>query len=169
VIDNICRRVDEALVVRATRHGIWETLHNYLRPAALSWQETQASGDSRERRLMDTTGPRALELFASFLFSSVFVAGNANSESFRFDVVDSRGRPDNEASDRHDFRRWADLAARTVRHTLYSGSNSAIASLHEVSLDLGLYGTSCLAVWENRRNRTSPVSFRRYSVWNVAA
>lgn len=169
MIDNICRRVDEALVVRATRHGIWETLHNYLRPAALSWQETQASGDSRERRLMDTTGPRALELFASFLFSSVFVAGNANSESFRFDVVDSRGRPDKGASESYGFRQWADGAALTVRHTLYSGSNSAISTLHEVSLDLGLYGTSCLAVWENRRNRLSPVSFRRYSVWNVAA
>jgi hypothetical protein len=168
VIENVCRRVDEALTLRATRHGIWETLQNYLRPSALSWQETQSSGDSRERRLMDTTGPRALELFASFLFSSVFVAGNANSESFKFEVTDAAGRPEKQATASHEFKKWAEGAAKAVRHALYSGPGSAIAPLHEVSLDLGLYGTSVLAAWENRTRRGSPIIFRRYSVWNVA-
>lgn len=157
------RRLQAAEAVRTEREAIWRALQNFVRPTSLTYEETQTNADARERRLLESTAARSLELFASFLLSSVFVAGLGNQHSFTF-AVEGEERPGPE------LKAWLERAVKTLRRVMFSGKYGAIKTLHKVCLDLGLYGTAAFGAWENTNPRRpfAPVSFRHYSVWQTA-
>jgi hypothetical protein len=157
------RRIARAEQQRVERESLWRSLQHYVRPTALAFRETQGSADTRERRILESTAARSLELFASFLMSSVLVAGTAGAASFRFVGIDSDGKEVASTT----AKEWLEEAVREVRNVLFSGAYSASGCLHNVCLDLGLYGSSCFAAWEGPDPVLRPVIFKRYPVWRV--
>ena len=157
-------RTQRAEQARKDREGLWRNLQAFVRPTSLTYQETQANADSRERRILEGTAARSLELFASFLMSSVIVAGTAGAPAFRFIARDREGREVVGV----EAKKWLENAVQEIRHTMFSGSYSGANVLHNACLDLGLYGTTCFAVWEGKDKVRSPVVFRHYPVWRVA-
>lgn len=163
-IKTALHRIDRAVAARTEREGLWRSLQNYVRPTSLSFRETQANADTRERRILESTAARSLELFASFLMSSVLVAGTAGAPAFR---LVARGR-DGEEITSLAAKEWLEEAVQEIRHTLFSGTFAGVPVLHNVCLDLGLFGTSCFAVWEGPDRTERPVVFKHYPVWQVA-
>ncbi len=157
-------RTQRAEQARKEREGLWRNLQAFVRPTSLTYQETQGNADSRERRILESTAARSLELFASFLMSSVLVAGTAGAPAFR---LVARGKDGADLATL-EAKRWLETAVAEVRHAMFSGAYSGATVLHNVCLDLGLYGTACFAVWEGRDKVRAPVVFRHYPVWQVA-
>lgn len=161
-------RISAAETVRNEREGLWRTIQNFCYPSSLTYTEEQSSADERERRLSDSTATRSLELFASFLMSSVFVAGAVGTQSFWIKPEGANGEAD-ETLLREDaaLREWCDLVAKRSRSTLFSGKQSAVMALHKFCLDLGAYGTGCFAVWEDPTRRKG-MRFQHIPVWEVS-
>lgn len=164
IVQAALARVQRAEAARKEREGLWRNLQSFVRPTALTYKENQGSADSRERRILEGTAARSLELFASFLMSSVIVAGTAGAPAFRLVARDADGKDISSV----ESKRWLEAAVQEIRHTMFSGSFSGATVLHNVCLDLGLYGTSCFAVWEGRDRARMPVVFRHFPVWQVA-
>jgi hypothetical protein len=161
--DHVLRRIARAEQQRVERESLWRSLQHYVRPTALAFRESQGSADARERRILESTAARSLELFASFLMSSVLVAGTAGAAAFRFVGVG----PDGKEVASPSAKEWLENAVKEVRAVLFSGAYSATGCLHNVCLDLGLYGTSCFAAWEGPDPLLRPVIFKHYPVWRV--
>jgi len=165
----IAQRYGAAKAHRVEREGLWKELQHVIQPTALSYTENQASADARERRLLDSTGAQALELFGSFLLSEVFMAGTADA-AFRFVPAKPNGRPIDPSRMPIALMEWMQEAAFAVTASLYSGARSAVPALHAMCLDLGLYGSGCIGVWKSKRGPAhAPINYRHYSVWQVAA
>ena len=161
--DHVLKRIARAEQRRVERESLWRSLQHYVRPTALAFRESQGAADIRERRILESTAARSLELFASFLMSSVLVAGTSGAAAFRFVGIGRDGKEVYSAS----AKEWLEEAVKEVRSVLFSGAYSASGCLHNVCLDLGLYGSSCFAAWEGPDPLLRPVIFRHYPVWRV--
>jgi len=165
-------RYDAAVAVRNEREGLWRSLQNVVQPTSLSYDENQSTADSRQRRLLDSTAADSLELFASFLMSEVFLAGTMDA-AFRFVPANAMGVPLKTHRLDRAAQEWMQDAATAMTSILFSGERSGLPALHNLCLDLGLYGVGCIAVWRgrdraNHREDALP-RFRHYPVWQVAA
>lgn len=164
------RRIQAAEALRSEREGMFRAVQEFCHPKSLYYKETQSSADNRERKLADSTAARSLELFASFLMSSVFVAGAAGQSTFTLAPASPDGDVDLDAAGRPEVRKWCDRAVKAIRHSLFSGAGSAVEALHNVCTDLGAYGTACLAVWDysDRPGKKAVLGFQHFPIWNVS-
>lgn len=163
----LVRREQEAVRLRTEREGLWRILQNFVRPTSLTYEEKQENIDPRERRILESTAATSLELFASFLMSAVLVAGTAGNAAFRLAPASASGRPLKLDAAATEFKAWQENAVDEVRHAMFSGPHGGTETLHNVCLDLGVFGTSCFAVWE-APGRPNPVRWEHYPVWSVS-
>lgn len=160
-------RYEAALAVRREREGLWRSLQAVVQPTSLSYEENQGAADTRERRLLDSTAADSLELFASFLMSEVFLAGTSDA-AIRFVPSDQLGVPVRPHQLDLAAQQWLQDVAFALTSVMFSGRKSGVAAIHNLCLDLGLYGAACIAVWRSKdRDDPLPV-FRHYPVWQVA-
>lgn len=134
----------EALVVlddqlRGQRNnfdGLWQDLARYLLPYDATFTEKPAQGSERTRYILDSTGPRSLELFAAFLHN---LLNNPSKQWFGIRVPDPRGTGINE---RPAVRRWREASRNSM---LASMEQARIyTALHSAYLYLGAFGTSVI-------------------------
>lgn len=166
-VDIVIEREAVAVRVRNEREGLWRVLQNYVRPTSLTYEERQGSADVRERRILESTAATSLELFASFLMSSVLVAGTAGAPAFRIVPASASGRPLRREEVSPEFLMWQERAVEEIRHAMFSGPRSGVEVLHNVCLDLGVYGTACFAIWEDP-DGVPPLRWSHYPVWAVS-
>lgn len=170
------RRYAAAEKDRMDREAHWHELLNFVAPSKLTYEESLKGGsegtaDSRERRLFDSTAPESLVLFQSFLFSDVFVGGNATAESLTFEPLSDDGSADTALMQNYEVQGYLDHLARQCRTALWAGEINAVAAIQDACSDLGWCGTAVYAALENThqfRRAEYPIIFKRYSPFQAA-
>lgn len=123
---------------RATWDSTWQNIARYVLPNAASFTEEVSPGMERTRYILDSTAPRSLELFASFLHT---LLNNPSSRWIRLGLRDA-------ADDGTDIeaRQWFEAVESLILEALAGEQSDIYSQLHMVYLDLGAFGTSTLFV-----------------------
>lgn len=123
---------------RASAQSLWEEVSRFVLPHEMSYTEAnpRTGGVLRRRNLVDSTAPRALELFASSIHS---LMNNPSSQWFRLGVEGERKRDLPTGVQRS----LDDLSAELL-NLLTSRGMSLYSHLHSAYISLGAFGTACI-------------------------
>lgn len=123
---------------RATEENLWQQIARYCLPREATFLEEVVPGVERNRYVLDSTAPRSLELFASFLHTMM------NNPAQRWINL----RPNN--ADQRDLsiamKRWKEEAENIMLADLGSAASGYYTAAHQLYLDLGAFGTGPLFV-----------------------
>ncbi|MGD9724400.1 MAG: portal protein [Pirellulales bacterium] len=116
----------------------WQSIARYCLPNSATFMEQVTPGQERMRYILDSTAPRALEMFASFLHT---LLNSPASQWIKFGV---EGEPDltNDAA----VREYLETCQVKVMNILVSPSADIYSQLHQIYLDLGAFGTGVMYV-----------------------
>lgn len=139
-------RLAEALIerererrgARSTWDSLWQAVTRYLIPEAATFQEEVSPGVERNRHVLDSTGPRSLELFASFLHT---LLNNPAAQWFKLREMAEVERDYNSP-----VRTWAETAERQMLAEMARAGGGFYQQLHSAYLDIGAVGTAVLSV-----------------------
>lgn len=123
---------------RGTWESQWQSIARYCLPNSASFMEQIMPGQERMRYILDSTAPRALEMFASFLHT---LLNSPTSRWIKFGVM---GEP--ELTLDASVREYLELCETKVMNALTSQSADIYSQLHQIYLDLGAFGTGVLYV-----------------------
>lgn len=145
---------------RSQIEDTWQTIARYCIPRKASFQEVDTTTNlRRERQVLDSTAPRALEMFASFLHSSL-----SSPTSQWFDIV-IRGQNPLDAQRDVTIQKWAEAVKKAAYIEMIAGPTNVYTALHELYIDLGAFGTGVLYVeWDDRRDGLRFTNFHLASV-----
>lgn len=121
---------------RATLESLWQDIARYLVPRKATFTEEVSPGAQRTRNVLDSTGPRALEMFASFLHT---LLNNPAVQWFK--TCDFDTAPD-DPNDDVSVQKWFDLVDQRMMRRMADEKVNVYAHLHEGYLDIGAFGTS---------------------------
>ena len=121
---------------RSTWDTLWQSVTRYCLPNSATFTETVSAGLERTRAILDSTAPRALEMFASFLHTLL------NNPASRWIRLGVEGEPD--ISKDPTNRAWFELVEKKIIDALVAPEADIYSQLHQVYLDLGAVGTACL-------------------------
>lgn len=127
---------------RALWESLWQDLAEYLLPRKDDIQTTQTAGMNRYTGLLDSAGQTNLELLAGFLHGML-----TNPVGYFFNL----GTGKLEVDQRDSVRRWIQSTVRTL-HDKINNANFQ-TEVYELYLDLCAFGTGCLTVEFDDRNR----------------
>ncbi len=133
--EQVVKRYNELDSDREMWKTHWQELADYLQPNKDEITRHDADGAKKFQRILDNTGPQALELFAGMLHGYL-----TNSEELFFEFTSG----DQKLDDDDDVREWLDDCARKTMNVLINSNFTT--ETHEMYLDLGSFGTSPLSV-----------------------
>lgn len=144
----ICEMWTDAEAARTDQVSQWETVARYVLPRKASFYEDirtpGGQNHRRERMVLDSTAPRALEQFASFLHTSL---ANPTIKWFWLQLLDEAQRDPS-----HAVKSWLERSRASMAMHIETGRSNAYAAMHELYLDLGAFGTAVMFVeWDRRR------------------
>lgn len=123
---------------RATEEALWQNVALYVVPRKATFTEEVSPGVERNRQVLDSTAPRSLELFASFLHTLL------NNPSARWFRVRVKNRP--ELEERPKVKKWLEKVEERLLDAFNSRHTNLYTHLHNIYLDLGAFGTAVLYV-----------------------
>lgn len=116
--------------------SLWQDLARYLLPYDATFTEKPAPGQERTRYILDSTGPRSLELFSAFLHN---LLNNPSKHWFGIRIPD----PDETGiNDRPSVRRWREATRNSMLNSMEQAK--IYMALHSAYLYLGAFGTSVI-------------------------
>ncbi len=121
---------------RATSESLWQQIAELVIPRRATFQEEVTEGVLRNRKILDSTAARSLELFASFIHTLL------NNPSVRWIRVRVSSAP--ELNDRLVVRKWLEEVSKVIMTELSGPQANIYSHLHQVYLDLGAFGTAVL-------------------------
>lgn len=130
----------------------WQELAEYILPKSAEITADVYGGQSKTNKIFDSTAVNANELFASNLHGMLI---NYASDWF---ILES---DIDELNNMTEVRGWFDDVTRVCHELLHEPSTGFTSALDELLLELGAFGTSCMAV------KYSTESIIRYDTWRV--
>jgi len=121
---------------RGTWESLWQSIARYCLPNSASFMEQVMPGQDRMRWILDSTAPRSLEMFASFLHT---LLNNPASEWVRLGV---EGEPELQLSSA--VRAYMETCQKKIMNALTSPSADIYSQLHQIYLDIGAFGTAVM-------------------------
>ncbi len=121
---------------RSEIEALWQSIGRYVIPRRGVFQEDMSPGVERNRYVLDSTAPRALELFASFLHNLM------NNPALQWLKLRIEGDP--EISKERDTRVWLESTEQRMLALFESEATNLYSHLHMVYIDLGAFGTAVL-------------------------
>ena len=137
--ERILEREEAVRGTFGTWHNSWQTISRYLLPRSASFTEEVSEGIFRTRHVLDSTGPRALELFAAFLHT---LLNNPATDWFKFSVTLANQSPGQALPTR--VKQWREDTVKGMLEDMASRSVNLYQHLHEVYLDEGAFGNAVL-------------------------
>lgn len=130
----ICAREAVLRSQRSNWETLWQSVARYVMPREATFTEKVTEGHERNRWVLDSTGPRSNELFASFLHT---LMNNPGRQWFHLALV-GQDKPSTPQA------QWLEATAaaalrRMVRAKIYE-------QLHQAFLHLGAFGTAVIYV-----------------------
>jgi hypothetical protein len=136
VAEAIIEREKALRSARSTWESLWQSIAKYCLPNSATFTEQVSPGLERTRWILDSTAPRALEMFASFLHT---LLNNPASQWVRLGV---EGEAELEIS--ASVRAYMEACQRKIMSALTSPSADIYSQLHQIYLDLGAFGTGVM-------------------------
>jgi hypothetical protein len=136
VAEAIIEREKALRSARSTWESLWQSIAKYCLPNSATFTEQVSPGLERTRWILDSTAPRALEMFASFLHT---LLNNPASQWVRLGV-EGQDELENTAS----VRAYTEACQRKIMSALTSPSADIYSQLHQIYLDLGAFGTGIM-------------------------
>ena len=124
---------------RSELEGLWQRIGRYVIPRRATFTEEVSAGVERNRSVLDSTAPRSLELFAAFLHT---LLNNPATQWFKIKVADDNKKLNEDTT----VRKWLESSEKRMLSSMSSQAANLYPHLHQVYLDLGAFGTSCLYV-----------------------
>lgn len=123
---------------RSTTENLWQQIARYVHPREATFTEEVVPGVERNRYILDSTAPRSLELFASFLHTMM------NNPASRWINL----RPNNEGPERLSIamKQWKEKAENKMLAEIGSEASGYYTAAHQLYLDLGAFGTGPMYV-----------------------
>ena len=134
----IIRRFEQLKNNRINWENHWQELADYVLPRKDDIYRTRVDGEMKYNKIFDSTGIHANELLASALHGMLT---NPSTQWFELTTGDEVLDQDD------DIRLWLQTAVRQM-HKVLNNSNFQ-TEIHEVYLDLGSFGTSCMRMEED--------------------
>lgn len=119
--------------------SLWQSVSRYVLPHEATFTEESSPGVERSRYILDSTAPRALELFAAFLHT---LLNNPAKQWFRLRIRNAN----RSLRDSPEVKKWLEEVERRMLAELSSESTNLYQHLHQTYLDLGAFGTAVLFV-----------------------
>lgn len=126
---------------RMNFEALWQRIADLMIPAHSSFREEVAPGTERTRRILDSTAPRSLEQFASFLLNSL---SNPATMWFKQQVLDDDGNVEMKPS--VILQQYAEAEERTIARELGRPGVGFYTSLHTCLFTTGAFGTDVMYV-----------------------
>tara|TARA_R100000781_G_scaffold42115_1_gene29007 strand:- start:911 stop:2539 length:1629 start_codon:yes stop_codon:yes gene_type:complete len=136
--EQIIRRFEQLKNNRINWENHWQELADYVLPRKDDIYSTRIHGEKKYNKIFDSTGIHANELLASALHGMLT---NPSTQWFELTTGDEVTDQDD------DVRLWLQTAVRQM-HKILNNSNFQ-TEIHEVYLDLGSFGTSCMRMEED--------------------
>lgn len=121
---------------RAGFDSLWNQIARYVAPNEAGFAEEVTPGVERNRMVLDSTAPRSLELFASFLHSFL---NNPASQWIKIRLLGEDPKRQSVA-----MQQWKERTAARMLDALSAKDAQLYSSLHQGYLDLGASGTTVL-------------------------
>lgn len=132
----ICAREGGARAARSNWENLWQQISRYVLPMEATFTEKVTAGHERHRGILDSTGPRSLELFASFLHT---LMNNPAQQWFNLEPEQPTGGILPVSSAKFLESAAESTLTHLVRARIYD-------TLHQVFLAAGAFGTAVLFV-----------------------
>ena len=139
--EQIIRRFEQLKSSRINWEDHWQELADYVLPRKDDIYRTRTYGEKKYNKIFDSTGIHANELLASALHGMLT---NPSTQWFELTTGDELLDQDD------DIRLWLQTAVRQM-HKVLNNSNFQ-TEIHEVYLDLGSFGTSCMRIEEDEED-----------------
>ena len=123
---------------RLDLEALWQRVALYNIPRRATFTDEVSRGVQRNRFVLDSTAPRSLELFASFLHT---LLNNPATQWFKIKVED-----DHELNKDKQVQKWMEQAQKIMLRAMSSQSANLYPQLYQIYLDLGAFGTAILYV-----------------------
>ena len=120
---------------RAPQEALWQDVANYVIPRKATFTEEVTPGTERNRTILDSTAPRSLELFASFLHTL------SNNPAVQWFKVELEGDGADEAMKQTIVQQWCEEVSKRMKRYMEAPRCNVYSTLHEGNLDLGAFGT----------------------------
>lgn len=137
-IKAICDRFERVRSDRSIWENHWAEAFKYIIPRKGAVTTTHVAGDKYGNELFDTTAIAANQLLAGALHGRLT---NPAAQFFEFTTNDPQ------LDEQDDVRAWLQIATQRT-HVVLNSSNFQTET-HEVYLDLGAIGSSCMFISEN--------------------
>ncbi len=121
---------------RSTLESQWQNIARYCIPSEATFTEEVTPGVERNRWILDSTAPRSLELFGSFLHTFL------NNPASQW--IKSRITTDNPKRPNTAMEQWKEYLSATMLQALQSKDAQLYSSLHQTYLGMGAFGTSVI-------------------------
>lgn len=141
---------------RLDLEGLWQRLALFTIPRRATFTEEVSSGVSRNRHVLDSTAPRALELFAAFLHT---LLNNPATQWFKIRIEDDKVLNKDAV-----VQKWLQSTEKRMLDAMSSQSANLYPHLHQVYIDLGAFGTACIYV---EADATDLMRIRAYHMADV--
>lgn len=136
VAEEIIRRDEERRGARATWNVLWQSIARYCLPNEASFMEQISPGQDRMRWVLDSTAPRALEMFGSFLHT---LLNSPTSQWIKFGI-----EGEEELAWSPAVRAYLEALDRKVMALLSAPMADIYSQLHQTYLGLGAFGTAIM-------------------------
>jgi hypothetical protein len=132
------KHVEEQLRTdRASEEALWREVYEFILPDKSQFSVNVSDGIQRQRDLLDSTATRALEMFSSFLFTTL---NNPSTQWIEVSAVDAPPDLAKSAS----FRKALADTQRGVQDWMVSGQSGLYDALHEAYMDFGSIGNAAV-------------------------
>lgn len=126
---------------RSEEEALWQLLARYCVPRKAQFTEKTSSGNLRDRQILDSTAPRAVEQFAAFLHTSL-----NNPTHTWFDLITEDALDGSKKYVPDSTKRYIAEVKKAMMLAMTTGSARIYGALHELYLDLAVFGTGVLFV-----------------------
>lgn len=139
---SVIARFDQGYDARSSFVSLWRSCARYTLPNEDHFNEQVSPGVERTRYILDSTAPRSLELFASFIHT---LMNNPASQWIKLGV-----EGEDPTTWTTDERQWFETVEKMMLSWLATDEADIYGQLHQVYTFLGCFGTSVLYVDEHR-------------------
>ena len=124
---------------RSAEEALWQEIYEFAMPDRAYFTSEVSEGVSRRRDLLDSTAERSLELFASFVYTTL---NNPSTQWIEVAAIN----PDRALQNSAVYLKAVEDLQKSIQEWIVSGQSGIYDALHECYLDLGAIGNACMSL-----------------------
>ena len=134
---SVVTRVDQLHSDRKNFHTLWQQAGELIYPLEQEFETTRTNGESLTDRIVDSTAPRALEMFAGIM-EHMLTPAHMKWHTLKINNA--------ELANKREAKLWLEEANNTLFALRYSNESNFSSQMNSVFKNIGAFGTGTLFV-----------------------